>query len=264
MHVLLKNQMVNTVYVGYDPKEHTAYEVLKFSLERISTKPVRVIPLRRDILTKIGIYTRKHNSIGGQDYDEIDGKPFSTQFSFSRFLIPALNMYEGLALYMDSDMYVRSDISELFDMCKDNYYAIHVVKHKYEPTNKTKMDGKEQHVYPRKNWSSLIMFNCGHELNQKLTPQEVNTKSGRWLHTFNWLPEKEADIGTIPEEWNWLDNHSSSDINAKNVHFTTGGPWFKDWGSKRDIDNKYAIEWSNDAQWLQMQGILDVNKDYVI
>ena len=98
--------MVNTVYVGYDPKEHTAYEVLKFSLERISTKPVRVIPLRRDILTKIGIYTRKHNSISGQDYDEIDGSPFSTQFSFSRFLIPALNMYEGLALYMDSDMYV--------------------------------------------------------------------------------------------------------------------------------------------------------------
>jgi hypothetical protein len=127
-------------------------------------------------------------------------------------------------------------------MCKDNYYAIHVVKHKYEPTNKTKMDGKEQHVYPRKNWSSLIMFNCGHELNQKLTPQEVNTKSGRWLHTFSWLPEKEADIGTIPEEWNWLDN----------------------WGSKRDIDNKYAIEWSNDAQWLQMQGILNVNEDYMI
>ena len=126
------------------------------------------------------------------------------------------------------------------------------------------MDGKEQHIYPRKNWSSLIMFNCGHELNQKLTPQEVNTKSGRWLHTFQWLPEKEADIGSIPEEWNWLDNHSSSDLNAKNVHFTTGGPWFKNWGSKRDIDNKYAIEWSNDAQWLQMQGILDVNKDYMI
>ena len=125
MHVLLKNQMVNTVYVGYDPKEHTAYEVLKFSLERISTKPVRVIPLRRDILTKIGIYTRKHNSISGQDYDEIDGKPFSTQFSFSRFLIPALNMYEGLALYMDSDMYVRADISELFEMCKDKFQIIY-------------------------------------------------------------------------------------------------------------------------------------------
>ena len=117
-------------------------------------------------------------------------------------------------------------------------------------------------IYPRKNWSSLIMFNCGHELNQKLTPQDVNTKSGRWLHTFQWLPDKEADIGTIPEEWNWLDNHSSTDIDAKNVHFTTGGPWFKDWGSKRDVDNKYAIEWSNDAQWLQMQGILDTNKDY--
>ena len=161
-------------------------------------------------------------------------------------------------------MYVRADVSELFEMCRDNYYPIHVVKHKYEPTNKTKMDGKEQHVYPRKNWSSLIMFNCGHDVNLKLTPQEVNTKSGRWLHTFQWLPDKEADIGRIPEEWNWLDNHSSVDIDAKNVHFTTGGPWFKDWGSKRDKDAKYAIEWSNDARWLQMQGILDANKDYMI
>ena len=78
------------------------------------------------------------------------------------------------------------------------------------------------------------------------------------------LKYKEADMGTIPEEWNWLDNHSPTDIDAKNVHFTTGGPWFKDWGSPRDKDNKYAIEWCNDAQWLQAQGILDVNKDYMI
>jgi hypothetical protein len=139
-----------------------------------------------------------------------------------------------------------------------------VVKHKYEPISKKKMDGKEQHTYPRKNWSSLMMFNCGHEVNQKLTPQEVNTKSGRWLHTFQWLPDKEADIGTIPEEWNWLDNHSPEDLDAKNVHFTTGGPWFSKWASGRTSDSKYAIEWSNDAQWLQMQGILDANKDYMI
>jgi len=261
--MLIKKQMVNTVYIGYDPKEYVAYEVLKFSLERIATKPVRVIPIKKHIIELMGLYTRKSNKIGGQDYDEIDGKPFSTDFSFSRFLVPALNMYEGFALFMDSDMYIRADVTELFEMCNDVYYPVHCVKHKYKPKNETKMDGKEQHAYPRKNWSSLIMFNCGHEVNKKLTPEIVNTKSGRWLHTFQWLPDKEADIGTIPEEWNWLDNHSSTDIDVKNVHFTTGGPWFKDWGSPRDKDNQYAIEWNNDVRWLQMQGLIS-DKDYMV
>ena len=62
---------------------------------------------------------RKSNSIGGQPYDEIDGRPFSTDFSFTRFLVPHLNMYQGIALFMDSDMYLRTDITELFDMCQD-------------------------------------------------------------------------------------------------------------------------------------------------
>jgi len=258
-----KKEMVNTVYIGYDEKEDTAYEVLKFSLERIATKPIRVVPIKKNLIERMGIYTRKSNIIHGQQYDEIDGKPFSTEFSFSRFLVPALNMYQGYALYMDCDMYIRADVNELFDICRNSYYPLWCVKHKYKPEKGIKMDGKEQHPYPRKNWSSLMMFNCGHEVNEKLTPEAVNTKSGRWLHTFQWLPDKEADIGTIPEEWNWLDNHSNEDIEAKNVHFTTGGPWFNKWGSSREKDTKYAVEWSNDADWLQIRGLID-NKDYMI
>ena len=256
-------EMVNTVYIGYDKKEDTAYEVLKFSLERIATKPIRVVPIKKNLIERMGIYTRKSNMIHGQQYDEIDGKPFSTEFSFSRFLVPALNMYQGYALYMDCDMYIRADVNELFELCENSYYPLWCVKHKYAPEKGIKMDGKEQQPYPRKNWSSLMMFNCGHEVNEKLTPEAVNTKSGRWLHTFQWLPDKEADIGTIPEEWNWLDNHSSEDIEAKNVHFTTGGPWFNKWGSSREKDTKYAVEWSNDADWLQIRGLID-NKDYMI
>jgi len=258
-----KKEIVNTVYIGYDEKEDTAYEVLKFSLERIATKPIRVVPIKKNLIERMGIYTRKSNMIHGQQYDEIDGKPFSTEFSFSRFLVPALNMYQGYALYMDCDMYIRADVNELFELCENSYYPLWCVKHKYEPKKGIKMDGKEQQPYPRKNWSSLMMFNCGHEVNEKLTPEAVNTKSGRWLHTFQWLPDKEADIGTIPEEWNWLDNHSSEDIEAKNVHFTTGGPWFNKWGSSREKDTKYAVEWSNDADWLQIRGLID-NKDYMI
>ena len=255
---------MNTVYIGYDPKEDTAYEVLKFSIERISGKNIRIVPLRKDILEHIGVYTRKSEIIKGQPYDIIDGKPFSTEFSFSRFLVPALNMYQGKALFMDSDMYLRADVNELFDLCNMDYYPVYCVHHKYEPKNKTKMDGKEQHQYNRKNWSSLMMFNCGHSENRKLTPEVVNTQTGRWLHSFGWLPDKEADIGRIPEEWNWLDSHSPEDMDAKNVHFTTGGPWFKDWRPRGAIEGKYAVEWCSDADWLKMKGIINMDRDYMI
>jgi len=236
---------------------------LKFSLERIASKPVRVVPIKRDVVRRMGLYRREHTTMDGQDYDIIDGRPFSTEFSFTRFLVPFLNMFEGKALYMDCDMYMRTDVTELFELCSLDYYPLWCTHHKYEPTLGSKMNNKVQQPYRRKNWSSLIMFNCGHEVNKKLTPEIVNTKSGRWLHTFQWLPDKEADIGTIPEEWNWLDNHSSTDIDVKNVHFTTGGPWFKDWGSPRDKDNQYAIEWNNDVRWLQMQGLIS-DKDYMV
>ena len=255
---------MNTVYIGYDPKEETAYQVLKFSLERISSKNIRVVPIRKNIVELMGLYRRESEMIDGQPYDVIDGRPFSTEFSFTRFLVPALNMYEGKALFMDSDMYVRADINELFDICEMDYYPVWCVHHKYEPVKSTKMDGKVQEPYRRKNWSSLMMFNCGHELNKRLTPEVVNTQTGRWLHGFEWLPDKEADIGRIPEEWNWLDGHSSPELDAKNVHFTTGGPWFNAWKPRGEIEGKYAVEWCNDAQWVQMNNMIDPTKDYMI
>ena len=255
---------MNTVYIGYDPKENTAYEVLKFTIQRISGKAApRIVPLRKDILEHIGVYTRKSELIHGQPYDIIDGRPFSTEFSFSRFLVPALNLYEGKALFMDSDMYIRADINELFDLCDMDYYPVYCVHHKYEPEKTTKMDGKEQQPYRRKNWSSLMMFNCEHALNKQLTPEVVNTQTGRWLHGFGWLPDKEADIGKIPEEWNWLDGHSDPELEAKNVHFTTGGPWFNQWSPRGKVESKYAVEWSNDAQWLQLKGHIQT-EDYMI
>ena len=254
---------MNTVYIGYDPKEHAAYEVLKFSIERISSKPVRVVALKKDIVERMGLYRRKSNIINGLAYDEIVGKPFSTEFSFTRFLVPHLNMYEGYALFMDSDMYIRADVTELFEHCNNSYYPLWCVHHKYEPEKGTKMDGQVQEPYRRKNWSSLMMFNCGHIENQRLTVNEINTRPGRWLHGFQWLPDKEADIGKIPEEWNWLDGHSPVDLEAKNVHFTTGGPWFRKWGPRGKEEGKYATEWCNDAQWLQINGHLN-NEDYMI
>ena len=111
---------MDTVYIGYDPREHAAYEVLKFSIEIRAKNPVRIVPLKKEALIKNGMFRRKSNKIGNQQYDEIDGRPFSTDFSFTRFLVPHLSLYTGLSLYMDCDMYCYGDITELFDMCRDS------------------------------------------------------------------------------------------------------------------------------------------------
>ena len=255
---------MNTVYIGYDPKEDMAYQVLKFSLERITTKPIRVVPIRLDVVQRMGLYRREFSVMDGQRYDTIDGRPFSSDFSFTRFLVPFLNMFEGKALYMDCDMYMRTDVSELFDLCSLDYYPLWCVHHKHEPDAGRKMDNKVQESYRRKNWSSLIMFNCAHAAHRNLSLDDVNTRAGRWLHGFEWLPDKEADIGRIPEEWNWLDGHSPEKLEAKNVHFTTGGPWLENWQCRGKVDAKYAVEWTNDARWLQANGMVDGEVDYLI
>ena len=130
----MKDNKVYTVYVGYDEKDKPAYEVLKFSIERISSVPIQVKPIKLSTVERMGMYNRKFSvNENGQRYDEIDKRPFSTDFSFTRFLIPHLNMYQGMALYMDADMYIRADIKELFDICDDPYYPLWCVHHKYEP-----------------------------------------------------------------------------------------------------------------------------------
>ena len=109
-----------------------------------------------------------------------------------------------------------------------------------------------------------MMFNCDHPDTIKLTKDLVNTESGRFLHTFQWLPDKEADIGRIPEEWNWLDGHSDPELDAKNVHFTTGGPWFNGWNPSREEDCKYITECNKDAAWLEMNAIKEDVKNFEI
>jgi len=244
----------NTIYIGYDPKEQVAYDVLKFTLDRTAIEHIRIVPIRKDSLELNGLYTRKYDVVDGQMIDQIDGKPFSSEFSFTRFLVPAMQMHEGWALYMDCDMYPRIDFNTLFEEYNNDFFPLYCVKHKYEPGDGIKMDGRVQQNYRRKNWSSFILWNCSHPYNKRLTPQVVNSQTGQWLHAFSWLPDKEADIGSIHEEWNWLDNHSPAEIEAKNVHFTTGGPWFKDWKSNRKIDGQYAAEWNYDYTHLAGTG----------
>ena len=241
---------LHSVYIGYDEREHKAAQVLMESIARHASYPLNVATIDTMALRRIGLYRRTPHvnstcwGSGQSMLDAFDGRPFSTDFSFSRFLVPFLNQLEGFALFMDCDMYFRADPCELFDEFADpGGPAIKCVQHNYDGGGEqTKMYGCPQQAYSRKNWSSFVLYNCGHEAHQSLTVDDVNTKPGRWLHNFQWLPDNE--IGDLPEKWNWLDGHSAADIDPANVHFTSGGPWFEErWNPKRPIDEKYAGEW---------------------
>lgn len=257
---------IPTIYVGYDPREDLAYRVLKYSALKHASGPINVFPIKQDELRRIGLFRRAwmlgssrlpkpQTDADVWHRDLFDGRNFSTDFSFTRFLVPFLNRLDGWALFMDCDMYFRADPLELFQKYRDPKYAMYCVKHQYDPSEPIKMYGNPQTRYPKKNWSSVVLWNCAHPAHNNFTVDDVNTKPGTWLHNFMWVEEQ--DIGGLPEEWNWLDGHSSADINAKNVHFTRGGPWFRDlaWKPLTEQDEIYAQEWEAlDAELAEIEG----------
>ena len=216
------------IYIGYDTREDIAYQVSKFSILQRS-KNVSVIPLKLDDLKEKGLYWRGEDKLG------------STEFTFSRFLVPELNDYKGWALFCDCDIIFLEDINNLFNL-KDDKYAVMCVQHDYTPKEETKMDGKQQTLYPRKNWSSLVLWNCGHPSNQRISKELINNPetTGKYLHRFSWL--KDEEIGAIPHYWNWLVGwyKEPNDGNPKAIHYTEGGPWFENY---RDCD--YHQNWKD-------------------
>jgi len=205
------------VFVGYDTREDIAYQVCKHSIES-KQHEAKVRPLKQQELRDAGWYTRGIDKLA------------STEFTFTRFLIPELCNFKGWALFMDCDMILKTDIKELFDQADDKY-AVMCVQHDYSPSATTKMDGQAQTIYPRKNWSSVMLFNCGHKGNEKLTQDLVNNPdvTGAYLHRFSWLKDKE--VGELSPEWNWLVGHYSEpkDGTPKLIHYTEGGPWFENY-----------------------------------
>lgn len=223
------------IFVGWDSREIEAYDVCRVSLTRRASVPLTVTPLKLDELIAAKLYDRPFERRGNQRIDLRDGRPFSTDFSFSRFLVPSLASWTGWALYCDCDFLWRDDVAKLFAL-RDETKAVMVVKHQHAPPETSKMDGVVQTTYPRKNWSSLILWNCGHPANRAVTSEAVNVRPGSWLHGFRWLDD--AAIGDLPEAWNWLEGHSAPSIDPRAVHFTRGGPWFPAWKSVA-----YADEW---------------------
>jgi lipopolysaccharide biosynthesis glycosyltransferase len=237
--------MKRSIWIGFDPREASAYAVTRHSIERNLTKP---IPIRGVVLRKLqaqGLYKRRTLKRLGKLWDTISEAPMSTEFAISRFLVPHL-AGSGLALFLDCDMLVRGDLVRLFDKIEySGDYAVWCVKHNHRPDNDLKMDGQEQTRYARKNWSSFMVFNCDHPSNRKLTVDLVNSVPGRDLHRFCWLQDDE--IGELGPEWNCLVGHTNCDGQPTVVHFTDGGPWFT------GFENiAYADEWRKELdRWAE-------------
>jgi hypothetical protein len=244
------------IFIGYDSKESVAFHVLAHSIIRRATKPVQITPVALRHLS--GVYTRPR------------GRNESTEFSISRFLVPYLSRYRGFSLFMDCDMLCRTNIHSIVDsvlegnthsqICEhagDAYpcpacesrlglqpeRAVWVCKHDYTPKTATKFLGQTQTIYPRKNWSSFMLFD--NEKCEALTPDYVNNATPMELHRFQWL--KDEQIGSLPLEWNWLVGEYKENPQAKILHYTLGGPWFDD---NRNCEN--AQEWL-DEQTLALR-----------
>ena len=150
----------------------------------------------------------------------------SNQFIYSRFLVPHLMQYQGWALFIDGDMIVRDDIAKLWAL-RDESKAVMCVHHNYKTRASTKYLGAPNENYPRKNWSSVVLWNCAHPKHKTLTPEFIQHATGAQLHRFTWLDD--SDIGALPIEWNWLPDEFGANEDAKLLHWTLGTPCFKDY-----------------------------------
>jgi lipopolysaccharide biosynthesis glycosyltransferase len=211
------------IFVGYDPREAIAYHACVNSIIRNASKPVAIIPVALNLF---------------KDYEEThtDG---SNHFIYTRFLVPHLMEYTGWAIFIDGDMIVRGDITELWDL-RNDYKDVMVVQHDYKTRMPVKYLGAKNEDYPRKNWSSVILWNCGSFPNRKLTPDFVQQSSGSFLHRFSWIDDER--IGELPKEWNWLPDEYGPNPDAKLLHYTLGTPCFHEFADQGDFSDEWHRE----------------------
>jgi lipopolysaccharide biosynthesis glycosyltransferase len=207
------------VFVGYDPREAIAYHTCVNSIIRNSSKPVAIVPVALNLF---------------QDYSEThtDG---SNHFIYTRFLVPYLCDFTGHAIFIDGDMIVRGDIAELWDL-RDATKDVQVVKHDYKTKMPVKYLGAKNEDYPRKNWSSVILWNCNSFPNRQLTPEFIQQSTGSFLHRFSWIDDDRID--ELPPEWNWLPDEYGPNTDAKLLHYTLGTPCFQEFA-----DTPQGNEW---------------------
>jgi len=220
----------NKIYIGYDSRHPIASKVCEYSLRKHS-KDLDIELLKLSDLEQL--YWREY-------------KDQSTEFTYTRFLVPYLQDYNGWALFCDDDFLFLKDVKKIFKLADDKY-AVMCCQHEYYPDTNVKMGGKKQTMYKRKNWSSLMLINCGHESVKKLDLSTVSEQSGKYLHQFEWL--KPHEIGSIPRHWNWLVNwyKETDEDKPSALHFTEGGPWI--------VDSEYKDLWLKYKKQMEINNV---------
>lgn len=214
------------LFIGYDAREAIGTWVFLQSLRETTKTPVSV-------------------TIIGSESKERDG---TNAFIFSRFLIPELCNYDGHAIFMDgADMLLRADLAGLWAL-RSAESAVQVVKHDYKTKHPRKYVGTELEDgnvdYPRKNWSSVVLWNCGHPAHRALEA----AAPGAFLHRFGWLAGEA--IGELPKEWNHLVGEYEPNPNAKVAHFTLGVPGFSHYANSEFADEwKHTLRRSQRGAW---------------
>ena len=198
------------VFIGYDEREAVVYHTCVQSIINNTKSPVAIHPLN---LEMFDCYKEKHT----------DG---SNAFIYSRFLVPYLSNFKGKSVFLDGDMIINDDLNNLFNEYDDKY-AVQVVKHDYKTNYPIKYLGNKNEDYPKKNWSSVILFNCEHKSNKVLTPSFIERSSGSYLHRFSWL--KDNEVGSLPKKWNHLVLEYPEEPKSSLLHFTIGAPCFQDY-----------------------------------
>lgn len=245
--------MSHPIYVGYDPREELAYQVCEYSLQKHSQNSCQITPLIHRDLRSRGFFNREWLvDSKGQYSDTRDGKPFSTEFSHSRFAMPLVaraDGHEGWVMFVDVDFLFLANVADLFRQAKMRpECAVMCVKHSWDShLDGKKMDGVVQATYPRKLWSSMFLMNLSHPANDWLTAYQLNHATGGDLHRFCWL--KDEEIGGVHVEWNWIPGFSTDGVEPKAVHYSFGGPWMtgyeevpfaEEW---RDVYAEMLKEW---------------------
>jgi lipopolysaccharide biosynthesis glycosyltransferase len=212
------------IFIGYDSREAIVFHVCTNSIIRHSTVPVQIIPLALNLF---------------KDYEETH-KDGSNAFIYSRFLVPYLMGYKGQAIYIDGDMILQDDINNLWNL-RNPFFDVQVVQHNYKTRMPIKYLGSKNEDYPRKNWSSVIIWNCESESNKILNPKYVMQSTGSHLHRFEWITNHR--IGRLPIEWNWLPDELGPNNSAKLLHYTLGAPCFNEF-----VNTEMANHWHNEKE----------------
>lgn len=224
------------VFTGYDVRESAGWHAFAQSVIEKTSDPVAITPL---------------GGAGGQR----DG---TNAFTYSRFLVPYFCNFSGFALWVDgADMLMRGDLAELWAQ-RCAWPAVSVVKHDYKTKHRRKYAGTEMEAdnvdYPRKNWSSVIIWDCGHYMNKCLTPEYVESHDGEHLHRFLWLPDDR--IGELAPEWNWLADEYGENEQAKLLHWTAGSPAFQSYRYSPHADEwRAASRQCESARWQHEEAV---------